>query len=292
MRRVLEGRVVAITGASSGIGAATAVACARRRMRLVLLARRQARLAEVARRVETTGGEAEVVPGDVRNRDDLERLTTAAARRWGRLDVVVANAGFGVVAPVADTPPDEAREIFDVNVLGTIWAIQAVWPIFEKQRSGHVVIVSSSAAFHGLPANALYSATKAAQMNLAEGLRVEAREIGALVSVVYPVVTGTEFREAQRDHTGGGPRSGVRIRSPRQTAEEVAEAIVGTIERPRFAVYPYRRARLLPWLEALSPTLTERIRRYPDYYRRLTRSESPAGIASATGEPRGRHGKT
>lgn len=236
-------------------------------MRLALLARREDRLDQVAAGVRAGGGEAEVVPGDVRRDEDLERLVTVATRRWGQLDVVIANAGFGVVAPVARTPPEEAREIFDVNVLGTVRAIRAAWPIFEQQRSGHVVIVSSSAAFHGLPANALYSATKAAQMNLAEGLRVEARAIGVEVSVVYPVVTETGFHAALRDHTGGR-RGGAGVPSPRQTAEEVAEAIVKTIERPRFAVYPYRRARLLPWLEALSPTLTERIRGYPEYYRR------------------------
>jgi short-subunit dehydrogenase len=178
---------------------------------------------------------------------------------------MVANAGFGIVAPIGRTPPAEAREILDVNVLGTIWAIRSAWPIFERQRAGHFVVVSSSAAFHGLPALALYSATKAAQMNLAEGLRVEAREIGVEVTVVYPVVTDTEFRSAMRDHLGSRqPGSG--IRSPRQSADQVAEAIVDALRRPRFAVYPYRRARLLPWLEALSPTLTERLRGYRRSY--------------------------
>lgn len=265
MGRTPEGRVVAVTGASSGIGAAIALACARRGMRLGLCARREDRLAEVAEDVRRAGGEAEAVPGDVREPESLVRLVTRTVRRWGRLDAIVANAGFGIHAPIAGTPPEEAREIFEVNVLGTVWAIRAAWPIFRRQGDGHFIVISSSAAFHGLPASALYSATKAAQMNLAEGLRVEAAEIGADVSVVYPVVTETEFLQARREHLG---REGeAPHHRPRQAAGQVAEAVVAALERPRFAVYPYRRARLLPWLEALSPTWTERVRGYRRRYR-------------------------
>ncbi len=263
------GRVVAITGASSGIGAATAVECGRRGMRVGLFARRERRLIGVADAVRSAGGEAEVVVGDVRDRDALGDLVTAVTRRWSRLDAMIANAGFGIAATVAGTPPEEARELLDVNVLGTVWAIQAAWPVFRLQRSGHVVLVSSGAAKHGIPVNALYSATKAAQANLAEGLRIEARAIGVDVSVVYPIVTESEFREALRDHTDGGKRRAqARIGGPRQSAEKVAREIADCLERPRFEVWPYRPARLLPWLEALSPRLVARILRYDEYYRR------------------------
>ncbi|HUP19249.1 MAG TPA: SDR family NAD(P)-dependent oxidoreductase [Gemmatimonadota bacterium] len=271
-KRDLRGRVVAITGASSGIGAATAVACGRKGMRVGLMARREDRLQAVAYAVREAGGEAEVVPGDVRDRAAVECLVEAVVRRWARLDAVVANAGFGVAAPVAETPPEEAREIFDVNVLGTVWAIQAAWPVFREQGSGHVVVVSSASAWAGLPGSALYSATKAAQTNLAEGLRIEAEAIGADVSVVHPVVTDTEFRTALRDHTSGGSeRARARVGGPRQSAEEVASAILDCLERPRFLVTPYAPARLLPWLEAISPRLTARVLRYPEYYRRQTK---------------------
>lgn len=271
MARELQGRVVAITGASSGIGAATAVACGARGMRVGLLARREGRLLEVAGEVRAAGGEAEVVVGDVRHRDAVVGLVERVTRRWRRLDVMIANAGFGIAAPVAETPPDEAREIFDVNVLGTVWAIQAAWPIFEVEQRGHLVIVSSGAAVHGIPANALYSATKAAQMNLAGGLRIEAEAIGVDVSVVYPIVTDTEFRRNLRDHTDGRKeRAGATVGGPRQSAEEVAGAIVACLASPRFEVYPYRPARLLPFLEAVSPALTARVLRYPEYYRRQT----------------------
>lgn len=274
MGRDLAARTIAITGASSGIGAATAVACARRGMRVGLFARRERRLVEVAERVREAGGEAEIVVGDVRDREAVFGFVRAMTRRWRRLDGMMANAGFGIAAPVAETPPEEAREIFDVNVLGTVWAIQAAWPVFEAQGSGHLVLVSSGAALHGMPANALYSATKAAQRNLAEGLRVEAAEIGVDVSVVYPVVTETEFRERLRDHTGGGKRrAGAKVGGPRQSAGEVAEAVVACLEDPAFEVYPWRLARLLPVVEGLSPALAERVLRYREYYRRQVGSE-------------------
>lgn len=273
--RDLSGRTIAITGASSGIGAATAVACARKGMRVGLFARRETRLRKVADRVREAGGEAVVHPGDARDRDAVTSLVTEMTRRWHRLDAIMANAGFGVAARVADTPPDEAREIFDVNVLGTVWAIQAAWSIFEVQRTGHVVIVSSGAAKHGMPANALYSATKAAQMNMAEGLRIEAEEIGVDVSVVYPIATETEFRDAVRDHTGGRKKeAGSSMGRPKQSADQVADAIVDCLENPSFEVYPYRPARLLPFLEAVSPALTARVLRYRDYYRRQMGDDS------------------
>lgn len=238
-------------------------------MGVALFARREDRLQGVADQVRQAGGETEVVVGDVRDRAALLDLVTRATRRWGRLDAVVANAGFGLAAPISETPPEEAREIFEVNVLGTVWAIQAAWPVFATQGHGHVVIVSSAAARHGVPANALYSATKAAQMNLAEGLRIEAEAIGVDVSVVYPVVTETEFRDVIRDYTGGRKRTATaKVGGPRQCADDVAQAIVRCLERPRFEIYPYGPARLLPWVEALSPKLLARILRYPEYYRR------------------------
>jgi len=267
VRRELRGQVIAITGASSGIGAATALACAARGMRVGLYARRADRLETIAGRIRAAGGEAEPVTGDVADRLAVEGFVATVSRRWGRLDAIVANAGFGVAALVAETPADEAREIFDVNVLGTVWTIQAAWPVFAARGAGHVVIVSSAAAKHSMPVNALYSATKAAQASLAEGLRIEAQPIGVDVSVVYPVVTETEFRDAIRDHTGR-KKLAARMGGPRQSAEEVAEAIVRCLQKPRFEVYPYRPARLLPWFEALSPRLLARILRYPEYYRR------------------------
>jgi NADP-dependent 3-hydroxy acid dehydrogenase YdfG len=269
LSRELAGRVVAITGASSGIGAATAQACARNGMRVGLFARREVRLEKLAKQIREQGGEAETVVGNVRDREAVAGFVTAVTRRWGSLDAIIANAGFGIVAPVATTPPDEVREIFDVNVLGTVWAIQAAWPVFEVQRQGHVIIVSSVLAQHGLPANAVYSATKAAQSVMADGLRVEGEAVGIDVSVVYPVGTDTEFFEAIRNSTGsrkrvsaGGPRG------PRQSAEQVADSIVDCLKHPRFEVYPYRAARLVPWADALSPKLVAKMLRFPEYYRR------------------------
>lgn len=278
MGKDLAGRVVAITGASSGIGAATAEACARKGMRVGLFARREVRLEKLAKEIREQGGEAETVVGDVRDREAVAGLVTAVTRRWGGLDAMIANAGFGIVAPVATTAPEEAREIFDVNVLGTVWAIQAAWPVFEVQRRGHVIIISSVLAQHGLPANALYSATKAAQSVMADGLRVEAEPLEIDVSVVYPVGTETEFFEVIRKDKGHNRKvRGALPSGPRQTAEQVARSIVGCLERPRFEVYPYRAARLVPWADALSPKLVAKMLRFPEYYRRQMGIEGETG---------------
>ncbi len=243
-----------------------------------LFARREVRLEKLAKEIREQGGEVETVVGDVRDRDAVAGLVTAVTRRWGSLDAIIANAGFGIVAPVATTPPEQAREIFDVNVLGTVWAIQAAWPVFEVQRQGHIIIVSSVLAQHGLPANSLYSATKAAQSVMADGLRVEAETVGIDVSVVYPVGTDTEFFESIRKSPDRERKLGSALPSgPRQTADQVAHAIVDCLERPRFEVYPYRAARLVPWADALSPKLIAKMLRFPEYYRRQMGIEGETG---------------
>ena len=182
---------------------------------------------------------------------------------------MLCNAGFGVAATVAETPEGEVRELFDVNVLGSVWSVQAAWPVFAERRAGHLILVSSAAAFHGLPVNGLYSASKAAQRNLAEALRIEAEPIGVDVSVVYPIMTETGFSDAVRDHTGGRKKA-AGSQGPRQAVEPVARRIVRCIERPRFEVYPYRAARIMPWLEAVSPRLAARLLGFRSYHRRLT----------------------
>lgn len=290
MTRRLQGQVIAITGASSGIGEALAAACGREGMRVGIFARRHGRLEDVAHRVSDGGAEVEIVEGDVRDREALSELVTRMTRRWNRLDVMVANAGFGISARVADTDPDEAREIFDVNVLGSVWAIQAAWPIFEMQKSGHVILVSSILAKHASPAAALYSATKAAQMSLGEGLRVEGESLGIDVSVVYPIGTDTEFVDSLRDHIGWRDRRPApdfkqpRLRRPRQSAEQVADAIVRCLKEPQFEVYPYRRGRLLPFLEALSPQLTARLLGFPETYRLQMQAGETSAAESTTAE--------
>ncbi len=251
----IAGKVVAITGASSGIGRACAVQLAREGAAVALFARREDRLDALRDEIAASGGRAIAVPGDVRHKDELQQFVTATVGLFGRLDVMIANAGFGYHGPFEETPPEIARRMFEVNVLGTLYAAQAALAVFRRQNAGHVIAVSSVVGRRGVGGSSVYSATKSAQLGLIESLRAEFIGTPFHASIVFPVATDTEFHDAiHRDY-------GVRVsgHGPRQSAERVANAIIKCIAKPRAEVYPYRKARLLAVLGVIAPTLTDRV---------------------------------
>jgi short-subunit dehydrogenase len=251
----LTDRVVAITGASAGIGAACAEALAPRGARLALNARRGDRLDALAERLRAGGGRVETVPGDVTQTADLEALVARAVATYGRLDAMICNAGIGFHGAIDETPAGAMQRLMDVNFMGTFHATKAAMPAFRRQGSGHLVIVSSIVGRRGVGFTSAYSATKAAQVGFAEGLRADLRGSGIHVSLVCPVSTDTEFREVElRDF--GRAVTGV---GPKQTAAQVAEAIVACLERPRAEVYPHRLSRALVVLNAIAPGFTDQI---------------------------------
>ena len=197
----VQGKVVIITGASSGIGAATGVALARAGAKVVLSARRHERLLKVAEQCRGGSGEVMVFDCDVGRREDVERLVAATVEKFGRLDVMIANAGYGMLAKIHEMDEQQFDEIFQTNVKGTWYAMQAAAAVMLKQdaggkgkaRRGHIIAVSSGAARRGLPLYGVYSMTKAAQLSLAEAMRVELRPQGVYVSSVHPLTTTTEF---------------------------------------------------------------------------------------------------
>ena len=253
MGRDLRGKVAVITGASAGIGKATAEALARAGSRVVLGARRHDRLERVAEEIRTTGGEALPVVTDVAEASQVEALVGRAVASYGRLDLLVANAGIGYFARVEETPLEVVERLWRVNVLGTLYAIRAALPVMRRQGEGHIIVVSSVAGKRGSPGSGLYAATKFAQVGLCEALRVELAGSGIAVSVICPVGTSTEFFEAAA--ALGGLR--VEPMGPVQTAERVAGAIVRCARRPRPEVLVYRPARLLVILNALAPRLAD-----------------------------------
>lgn len=255
----LRGQVAAITGASSGIGAALARALAAEGMAVSLAARREDRLHQVAADIQTAGGRALSVPTDVAIDSEVRGFITRTLTVFGRLDVVVCNAGVGYYGTLDDTPPDVASHLLEVNVLGTFYAARAALPHFDHQGHGHVVIVSSIQGRRAVAYSGMYAATKFAQAGLAEALRAEYAGTAVHVSLVCPVTTDTEFRQAMARTFGLHATQ----RGPQQSAEQVAQAIVRTLKRPRPEVYPYRAARLLTILNALAPAFTDRlVRRY------------------------------
>jgi NADP-dependent 3-hydroxy acid dehydrogenase YdfG len=187
----IAGKVVAITGASSGIGEATAVHLAARGAKVALGARRVERLTAVVDRITADGGSAVAVETDVRSREALHTLVATAQQRFGRLDVLHQNAGSMGVSPFDALDVDGWQRMVDVNLVGVLNGIAAALPVFRAQGSGHFVHTSSTAAHRIVPAQGVYAATKSAVRVLSEALRQEAGP-DLRVTVVSPGFTATE----------------------------------------------------------------------------------------------------
>jgi short-subunit dehydrogenase len=250
-----NGRVAAITGASSGIGLAIGEALAAAGSAVVLGARRTDRLGEAVSAIRRGGGRAEAVTMDVTLEDDVVRLTQRAQEVFGGLDIMVCNAGFGYYGTVEETDPDAMRRMMDVNFFGTFYGARAALPVFRRQGRGHLVIISSIVGARGIAQMSGYSATKAAQIGFAESLRTELVGTDIHVSVVLPVSTETEFREAMARDYGHH----VRGLGPKQSAATVARAVVDCIRKPRAEVYPHPKSRALTIVNALAPAFADRL---------------------------------
>ena len=223
-------KVVAITGASSGIGRAAALHLATQGAKIVLGARGEARLVALADEIATAGGDAAYVSIDVARRDGTVKLVETALQHYGRLDVLVSSAGTMPIGPLSDLAVDDWEQMVDVNLKGLLYGILAALPVFQAQDSDHFINIASTAARKTVPNQAVYSATKAAVLALSDGLRQELA--GKLrVTVISPGFTDTNFLEHVRDEA---------LRSQMKQAaaefamepESVARAIAYTIEQP------------------------------------------------------------
>jgi NADP-dependent 3-hydroxy acid dehydrogenase YdfG len=191
----IDGKVVAITGTTSGIGEAAALLLAAGGAKVVLGARRSDRLEALAARITAAGGAAAWTRVDVRQRDDLAALIECARRKYDRLDVLVNNAGVGPISPLDELRVEEWEQMIDVNFKGVLYGIAAALPVFREQGYGHFVNIVSTAGLRIVPNQAVYAATKNAVRTLSEGLRQEA---GAdlRVTMVSPGYVKTEFAES------------------------------------------------------------------------------------------------
>jgi len=170
----IKDKVVAITGASSGIGEAIALLLAERGAKLAIGARRADRLKALADRIAKGGGEAAYAPTDVRRRDDLSNLVKLACERFGKLDVLVNNAGVAPISLLDELRVDDWEEMIDVNLKGVLYGIAAALPVFRRQGFGHFINVISTAGIQIMPTMAVYAATKNAVRTITEALRQEA----------------------------------------------------------------------------------------------------------------------
>ena len=246
---------MAITGASAGIGRATALRLAREGCAIAGCARRADRLDALAREITAAGGQALTLVADVTSEPAMTSFVERAVERFGRLDVMMCNAGFGIYGAIDDISADQMRKLMDVNYFGTFHAARAALAVFRRQGRGHIVIVSSIVGKRGVPYMGGYSATKFAQVGLAECLRSEVAGTNIHVSLVCPVSTSTEFVEVMTRETGSEVSQSA---GPKQSAEDVAEAVARAIARPVPEVYPFFTSRGLVLLNAIAPGFTDR----------------------------------
>ncbi|MFD2416758.1 SDR family oxidoreductase [Amycolatopsis pigmentata] len=227
----LDGKVVAITGASSGIGAATAVELASRGAAVVLGARRTDRLDAMVARIRAEGGRAEMREVDVTRRADVEELVALAVERFGRLDVLVGNAGVARLAPLAALDVDDWDAMIDVNLRGVLHGIAAALPVFRRQGRGHFVTTVSTSGLKIVPAQAVYAGTKNAVRTLLEALRQESTDGVLRTTSISPGYVHTELVDHVDD-----PAQRAQAQQAMATLaispDAVARAIAFAIEQP------------------------------------------------------------
>jgi NADP-dependent 3-hydroxy acid dehydrogenase YdfG len=222
--RNLTGQVVAITGASAGIGAASARALAAQGAKVVLGARRVERLNSM---VEDLDGAALAVEMDVRDPEASHHLMAAGMAEFGGLDALVANAGIGAYGGIMDLTDEKLAEMMDINVAGTVWPIRAAVPHFLEKGEGDIVIVASVAGLRGAGDEAVYAATKFAQVGLAGGLDRELRDKNIRVSTICPGGTATEFA------MGAGRTPDMPGLDDMMRPENIADAVVTVLSQPK-----------------------------------------------------------
>lgn len=236
----IKGKVVIVTGASSGIGEATARQFGREGAKIVLAARRADRLESLAREIDATGAGAEalVVQADLSRLEDIQRLVHVAIEKFGRIDILVNNAGFGRLDWLENLDPvKDIQAQFDVNVMGVIQTTRQVLPVMIKQRSGHIINMGSMAGLVATPTYTVYAATKHAVHGFSEALRREVKPWGIEVSMIYPGGVVTEFA------SHAGIKRKTKAATPKAlllTADQVGEAVVRLVRQPR-AMW------ILPW---------------------------------------------
>src|SRR6266702_8968898 len=226
----IEAKVVAITGASSGIGEATALLLAERGAKVVLGARGSDRLKALADRISAAGGGVAYAATDVKRRGDVSELVKLACERYGRLDVLFSNGGVMPVSPLDDLRVDDWEEMIDINIKGVLYGIAAALPVFRKQGFGHFVNTASTAGHKTVPNQSVYSGTKFAVRAISEGLRQEAGD-KLRVTIISPGFVRTNFAAAVTS-----PEVKAQLETSRDRfampPEAIARAVAFAIEQP------------------------------------------------------------
>ncbi len=199
MSNNIEGKVVVITGASSGLGEASALHLSAQGANLILGARRVDRINALAAKLAGAGGKAVAVETDVTHREQVKRLVDTAVQKYGRIDVMINNAGLMPQSLLESLMVDDWDRMIDVNIKGVLYGIAAALPYMKEQKSGHIINVSSVAGHKVGPGGAVYSATKHAVLTLSEGLRQEVKHYNIRTTVISPGAVATELPNTVTD---------------------------------------------------------------------------------------------
>ncbi len=286
MARPLNEQVVVLTGASSGIGRETAVELGRRGATVVLAARTEESLRDVAREVTAAGGQALVVPTDVSDRAQVDRLARTAAERFGRIDTWINDAGVSQYATVEDSTAEEIEQIIKTDLLGVIYGCKAVLPVMKRQNTGTIVNVSSVLGKLSVPLQAAYCASKHGIIGFADSLRLELKREGSNVEVVtvMPGSTNTPFFEHARAKLGGkAPQPLPPVYEP----SAVAQAIVHVCEHPQRDVVVGLASKLFVLVNRLHPGLMDQLMLMGDGGAKLQTSDRPATGQDNLAQPSG-----
>ncbi len=262
----LAGKVAVVTGASSGIGAATARAMAAAGMRVALSARRADRLEALVRELKESGADALAVPGDVAAPGAAVQLLDAVERRYGAFDVVFANAGYGAEQGILEMSEAQLRRMFEVNFFAATDLLRvAAGRLLAAGRPGHLLMCSSCLAKFTLPYYGAYAATKAAQAMVARSLRFELEPHGIQVSSVHPITTVTEFFETaavEGGRSANGSAVPTHAKGPFvQPPERVARAVMSCLRKPRSEVWTSTVVRLSAGLLNAFPSVLDAVLR-------------------------------
>src|SRR5258705_6177430 len=227
----IQGKVVVITGASSGLGESTARLLAGNGAKVVLGARRKDRIDAVVKDIIATGGSALGFKTDVTKRGDVEALVKGAMDKHGRIDVIVNNSGIMPIAPMAALKVEEWEQMIDVNIKGLLYGVAAVLPIMQKQKQGHIINIASVGGFKVFaPGGTVYSATKFAVRAVTEGLRMEHKADNIRCTIISPGAVATELPESSSEEaTRENLREFYKMAIP---ADSIRAAIAYAIEQP------------------------------------------------------------
>ena len=278
----LDGKVAIITGASSGIGAATALAMAKAGIDVVLVARRRARLEEVAKSVRDLGRNAHVIVGDVSDMRHVAAVLDEAENHFGRFDIVFANAGYGMERPVHLMEDTELRAMFEVNFFSSVALLrESAKRLCAAKRPGHLLMCSSCLSKFSMPNLGAYAASKAAQESICRAMRFELAADHIEVASVHPITTTTEFfsESSLRSGTQG---ASIPEHAPKwfiQSPDRVADAIIACLRRPRSEVWTSRIVRLSSALFTAFPWMLDMVLRREAKRPSRRRAHSPKATA-------------